>query len=268
MLHCKVDKDYHNNLMTFDYNCHTNVTSRNEKIFNKVENAGSEMMYRCINCRNCKDCKDHDSIEAISTREEVEQYIINQSVVVNIKERTSSAKLPLLHNPEIKLADNKDKALKVYNQQVRKLNKAPMDKQDVIKSEQKMQELGFVEYVKNLTKSQQLKLQQSKVQNFIPWRAVWNGNSISTPCRLVFDASQPTSSKNCLNDIVAKGQNNMNKLVEILIRWMTHKIGLHTDISKMYNSVKLHEEHWPLQRYIWESTLNDKHIPKKKSSKR
>ena len=72
---------------------------------------------------------------------------------------------------------------------------------------------------------------RSKIQKFIPWRAVWNGNSISTPCRLVFDASQPTAS-GC----------SLNKLVEIVISWSIHKIGYHTDIKKMYNSVKLVED--------------------------
>ena len=28
-----------------------------------------------------------------------------------------------------------------------------------------------------------------KIQNFIPWSVVWNGNSVSTSCQLVFDAS-------------------------------------------------------------------------------
>ena len=37
-------------------------------------------------------------------------------------------------------------------------------------------------------------LRKSEIENFIPWRAMWNGNSISIPCRLVFDASQRTGS--------------------------------------------------------------------------
>ena len=94
-------------------------------------------------------------------------------------------------------------------------------------------------------------LAKNPVQNFIPWRAVWNGNSISTPCSLVFDASQPTASGTSLNDILAKGKNNKNMLVEIVIRWSTHKIGFHTDVKNMYNTVQLREENWCFQRYIW-----------------
>ena len=47
-------------------------------------------------------------------------------------------------------------------------------------------------------------LKKSPNQNFIPWRVVWKDNSISTPCRIVFDASQPTSSGFSLNDVVTE----------------------------------------------------------------
>ena len=122
---------------------------------------------------------------------------------------------------------------------MKKLNQNPHDKEDVIKSETKLQSLGHVEFVRNLTPEQQEMLTKNPVQNFIPWRAVWNGNSISTPCRLVFDTSQPTASGTSLSDILAKGKNNMRKLVEIVIHWSTHKISFHTDAKKMYNTVQL-----------------------------
>ena len=81
-----------------------------------------------------------------------------------------------------------------------------------------MQKLGFVDKLENLTSEQKEIISKIGVQYFIPWRAVWNTNSLSTPCRLVFDASQVTDSGYSLNSILAKGRNNMNKLVEILIR--------------------------------------------------
>ena len=254
------------------YNCH-DIKDENSKeafvvksqrLFNQAEEAGSEIMYRCINCRSCKTCKDHDQIELTSIKEEVEQDLINQSVVVDFTNRQTTAKLPLLHNPTIKLCPNKYKAIKVYNQQVKKLNNNPDDKEQIINSEKKLQDLGHVDYVRNLPDHLQEILKNSPVQNFIPWRVVWKGSSISTPCRVVFDASQITDTGYSLNDVIAKGRNNMNKLVEIVIRWYMHKIAFHTDIQKMYNSVKLHEEHWCLQRYIWHQDLDPTKIPEEK----
>ena len=56
----------------------------------------------------------------------------------------------------------------------------------------------------------------------------------------------------------------MNKLVEIVIRWSMHKIGCHTDIKKMYYSVKLAEDDWCLQRYICQKDLNSRKLPEEK----
>ncbi|XP_066935373.1 uncharacterized protein [Clytia hemisphaerica] len=79
-----------------------------------------------------------------------------------------------------------------------------------------------------------------------------------------FDASQPTQSGFSLNDLLAKGTNNLNKLQEMMIRWSIHEIGLHSDVSKMYNTVKLDPTHWTLQRYIWQDELNPSMIPREK----
>ena len=101
---------------------------------------------------------------------------------------------------------------------MKKLQKNDFVKEDVIASELKLQFRGHVEYVKNLTIEQQNVLKSHPIQNFIPWRVVWKRNSVTTPWRVVFDASMPTASKYSLNDILAEGRNNLNKLVEIFIR--------------------------------------------------
>ena len=103
------------------------------------------------------------------------------------------------------------------------MEKNPEDKIQVINSEKKLQELGFVDFVNNLSKEERIMIESSCHKYLIPWRAVWNKNSLSTPCRLVFDASQSAHGGCSLNGILAKGTNNMNRLVEILIRWTIRK---------------------------------------------
>ena len=93
---------------------------KTQKQLNHVEEAGSEIMYLCINCCACKTCKDHGQIEMTSIKEEVEQDMINQPVYVDLKQRQTIANLPSMHDPAIKLYPNKTKALKVYNQQLKK----------------------------------------------------------------------------------------------------------------------------------------------------
>ena len=67
-----------------------------------------------------------------------------------------------------------------------------------------------------------------------------------------------------LNDILAKGWNSLYKLQEILIHWSMHRVAVHTDISKMYNTVQLNQSDWCYQRYIWDPDLHPSIIPKEK----
>jgi len=56
----------------------------------------------------------------------------------------------------------------------------------------------------------------------------------------------------------------MNNIAEIVIRWYTHKIAFHTDVTKMYNTIKLKEDNWCFQRYIWQNELDAQQIPEEK----
>ena len=67
-------------------------------------------------------------------KEEVEQDVINKSVKVDVASQRTTASLPLMNNPSIKFADNKEPSLKVYNQQIKKFNQNIDDKKDVIES--------------------------------------------------------------------------------------------------------------------------------------
>ena len=49
-----------------------------------------------------------------------------------------------------------------------------------------------------------------------------------------------------------------------MIRWSKHRIGFHTDIKKMYNTVQLRQEYWCLQRYIWHRDLGKSKILEEK----
>ena len=55
---------------------------KNARIFEEIENAGSEVTYRCVDCRLCKTCKNGPRIEAISIQEEFEQNLIEKCVSV------------------------------------------------------------------------------------------------------------------------------------------------------------------------------------------
>ena len=97
-------------------------------MFDEAENAGTEISYRCVNCRNCPECKKCPRLEAVTIQEEVEQGIINCSVQVDIVRRVTTAALPFVTNPELRLEPNEALALKVYKSQAKKLSSRLEDK--------------------------------------------------------------------------------------------------------------------------------------------
>ena len=248
-----------------DYiNCKCVLLSRTKQVFEESQNAGSIISYRCPKCRVCPDCKCGEGIELDSVEAEAQQYLINNSVHVDLNTKTTTATLPFIEDPVTSLAPNRQEAVRVYNSQVRKLNKDPQAKADVLLSEKNMHQLGFVEFVKDLSDDQRKRLFAAALKYFIPWRAVWNTNSISTPCRVVFDATMPTKSGKGLNNVLAKGRNTMNRLAEIVIRWFLRRVGFHTDVKKMYNTVKLDERDWCYQMYLWQDELDPEKPPEEK----
>ena len=234
------------------------------ELFQSVEDAGAELLFRCDKCQKCETCKHHENVDNMTVDEEAGQMLIEDSVTIDTENREIVATLPMICDPASKLPPtNRDTALKVFNQQLKQLQKSENDKADIIKAENSLQQHGFVDFVSNLSQEDQKMLQQSPVKYIIPWRAVWK-NSPSTPCRPVFDATFPTKTGYGLNDILPKGKNSLNKLVEIIIRFFIHHYAFATDITKMYNTIHLDKRFWTFQRYIWQDELDPTKIPVEK----
>ena len=225
--------------------------------FDEIEIARTEVRYRCMDCRGCLKCKNGPSFDAMIIQEEIEQSLIERCVQVDVDRGITIAKLPFVTEPDSRLVPNEHEALNVYRGQMRKSNLKPDDKRAVIESEQKLQKLSFVDYVSNLKDDDKAMILSSDVKYFIPWRAVWNEKSLSTDCRLDFDGSQGTKGDCSLNSLLAKGANGINNLIGILIRRITCRHAFHTDISKMYNAVRLNKTHWRYQLYLWNDDLTE-----------
>ena len=185
----------------------------------------------------------------------MEQDLINKNVFIDVENGCASANLPFLADPDTRLVTNDWTARKIFDSQVKKLSKSEKDRKDALASEQKLQDLGYVDWLSNLDDETIKLILTALVRYFIPWRIVWS-KSLSTPVRTVFDASSKTRSGYSLNDLLPKGTNNMNNLIEIIIRWTVHVFGYHTDVRKMYNSVSMNKEFWRFQLYWWSSTLS------------
>ena len=223
--------------------------------FSSCEDAGTLANYRCEACRLCNDCKCGPQLEEVSRREVHEQSVINESVIFNTEQKRVECTLPLMQDPAKVLGNNDRNAKRVYQRWVTKLNKNPEDLKSIIRSENKLQTRGHVEFLKNLTPEQQKMIQGSPYKYIFPWRPVYNQNSLTTPARLTFDGGDKTSTGVSLNDILPKGINQINSLLEILISWRNGRFAMASDIEQMYNGIKLNEKHWPLQLYFWNDEL-------------
>ena len=115
--------------------------------------------------------------------------------------------------------------------------------------------LGFVDKFENLTNEQKAIINSCSVKYYLGYLS-GNTNPVSTPCRPVFNASCLTDSGYSLNDLLPKGRNNLNRLVQIFIRRLIYACAFHTDVQKMYNTIRLVVDHWCYQLFLWEDELN------------
>ena len=245
--------------------CHI---TKAERRFVEYDEAGTDLNYRCPKCRGCSDCLNADKLNAVSLKEEGEQHLIESSVEVDLELGEIRAKLPLLADPASSIGENCRAARRIYQQQVVKLNKSPEDLESVIKSEAKMHSRGHVQYLEDLDPEEKKVVENSGWSHFIPWRAVWNSNSLTTSCRVVFDLSATTETGLSLNDISPKGINQINNLIEVFVRWRAGKHAMHSDITSMYPSVILETKYWSLQKYLWAEGLELNTEPRVKVFKR
>ena len=226
----------------------------------EIDNAGSCIEFRCPKCRTCVDCRKGGSVEKISFRAEREQGVIDSSVIVDTDKKISIASLPFTQDPEVKLTPNRKIALRVYKGQVKKLAANPKAKEAVIISEGKLHTAGYVDWYENLDVFAK-ELMKNGVVHFLPWRTHYNENSTTTPVRLVFDASAVTEGGYAMNHLLALGINTINSLLEIWLRWRIWHVAIHTDVTKMYNVVRLMPKHWKYQMYLWDYDLDPSKEP-------
>lgn len=86
---------------------------------------------------------------------------------------------------------------------------------------------------------------------YLPHHAVWKAGSVTTRCRVVFDASCKTSSGKSLNDMLRTGPQIQEDIVNIQLRFRMKKVALVADVVKMYRQVLVEDNDKSLQRILW-----------------
>ena len=237
---------------------HFNSIVRDEKDYFAIEELGTKTEYRCVACRNCHRCRQGDSLEKISLKEEAEQAQIENSVQLNVPAKTLEASLPFIDSPATKLTDNKKVAISIFQSQMRNIQKNPDMREDIVRSHDKLLTKGFV--MKETDLPPDIKAEYGKVDGqgyYIPWRVVFKESSLSTPVRMVFDASSSTPGGDSLNNILAKGDNRLSKIIDILVQFRSGRHAFAADVKMAYNGIKLLPAYYKFHRYLWKDNMEE-----------
>ena len=208
--------------------------------------------FRCEKCLRCK-CASNSTAQMISLNEQIEQEAIEKSVTIDLDEGKVFVDLPFTTPPEKFLYNrhgtdnNYYQALKVYKSQC----KLPSQKKkEVSETISDLQKKGFLVKLTDLPEDHQKLVNSSPFKHYMPWRTICK-ESTSTKTRIVVDPSMSG-----LNIILAKGSNKMNKLTDVLINARTKKFLWSSDISKMYNCLKLKPTSYSYQLFLYHDELD------------
>ena len=223
-----------------------------QKSFMDEEDKDDLVNYRCEKCMKCK-CASSSTARMMSLTEQIEQEAIEKSVTVNLGKRAVYVDLPFTKPPgdflKAKHGDdnNFSQAHKVYKSQCRQ---PEQKKESIRKVHADLVSKGFMKKLDELPPEHQDLIAKAPFRHYMPWRTV-SKDSASTPLRLVVDPSMSG-----LNLILAKGENKMKKMNDIMLRSRTKKFMWSSDISKLYNCLKLNPSSYAYQLFLYHESLD------------
>ena len=208
--------------------------------------------FRCDKCSRCK-CASSSISKMKSLSEAVEQEAIQKSVSLDLEAKKVFVDLPFTKPPEEYLTkrhggdNNYDQALRVYKAQTKLSEDKKQDIRTVIDD---LLDKQFMKKITDLPEEHQKLIDDSKFKHYMPWRTV-SKESVSTPLRIVVDPSMSG-----LNLILAKGENKLKRINDILIRARTKRYIWSSDISKLYNRLHLKPSSYAFQLFLFKNSLN------------
>ena len=218
------------------------------------DNTVDTITYRCPDCSKCVVCKPSCRRTAISLQESAEQTIIESSVKLDLENQRVLVTLPWVRDPIQPLIDkhrgtsNIHQALRVYKPQC---IKGSQIKEKVRLAHSELVEQDFMTKLSELPAHLQEFIRTADFNHYYCWRVVYKEDSQSTPVRLVAD---PTM--RCLNILLAKGENNLGNIFDLLVRSRTNQFSWAADISKLYNMLHLDYSPLPFSIFLYHTSMD------------
>ena len=92
---------------------------------------------------------------------------------------------------------------------------------------------------------------------YMPMHGILKESSSTTKLRVVFDASAQTTSGFSFNQTLQQGPSLYLKLVDVLMEFRNHKIGMSSDISKMFREIALQPQEKDFHRFLIQSDTGE-----------
>ena len=173
------------------------------------------------------------------------------------KRKVVVARLPFIPGEKEKMRPNKHIAVKIFARQMDKLAKKPELREKAVKSVQKLIDAGHMVREADLSPEDAAVMNSAPgVDYYVPWGLVEKKDSVSTPVRMVFDASSKTPGGPSLNDSLMKGTNKLALIPKLVTTFRLGREALAFDISQCYNQTKLAVEDYRFQKFLWKDDLD------------
>ena len=145
------------------------------------------------------------------------------------------------------LLDNYDLSLKRLVGLLKRLRQSPeiLRQYDTVIREQI--ERGIVEFVDTQTHTH-------NPVHYLPHHAVLREDKATTKLRIVYDASSRTCGPS-LNDCLYTGPKFGQRIMDILLRFRTHRVAMAADIEKAFLMISVREEDRDVLRFLWVKDL-------------
>ncbi|XP_022824061.1 uncharacterized protein LOC111354747 [Spodoptera litura] len=183
--------------------------------------------------------------EDISKDDQCEKFYTE--TVTRAQDGTYTVKMPLCDDFEKKLGNSRSTAVSQFLQLEKRLKKNP-----------KLSAM-YEQFIEEYIALGHMKLSPHATPNscYLPHHGVLRENSTTTKLRVVFNASQRTTSGYSLNSLMEKGANLQQDIQALILKWRTYKYVFTADIEKMYRCIWLSEEQQELQKIIWRGTPDE-----------
>ena len=213
----------------------------------KYDQIGAACVPRCGSCR-CGKCPPGG--KDMTLQEEKEVAIMEDCLTHKPEGDEHSAaphwdtKYPYMMNPA-SLPDNYASVRGVLGSTLRRLER-----------DHKWKEVYAAQIEDLVNREAARKLTEEEVKSwdgpvwYVAHQIAPNPHSKTTPCRLVWNSSQPCRGTS-LNNILMKGPDFLNPIGNVLLRFRSGLNAVVGDIAKMYNSVFLEEKETHLHRFLW-----------------